>query len=257
MLDTFQFAGPFARYTLRAWSVGAGTNARRGDRVRYHDEDEAVALLRGALDHEALRRLRVYLFEHGAEPGSLDPILGSALLSQVARRIVSGELVLEREPIVLMSSEALEYQEVEYYEAPVNPINEGVGLSAQPRVRLPQPVDPAVLACQAKQARVLRAASAEAVPVCEVCTGGHQSQLPTETAQRELASQASQAKTMAEAAEHGTPFCERCAACGAEELPPPEQLAKDEAELATQSKQAKALTEASEDATPFCERCSC
>jgi hypothetical protein len=251
MLDTFQFAGPFARYTLRAWTVSASAQGRRPDRVRYHDEDEAVAMLRGALDSDALRRLRVYLFEHGAEPSAL-----TSVLSQVARRIVSGELVLEREPISLMSSAPLVYHEAVFYETPVNTINDGV----QSRVDLPQPVNPAVLACQAKQARVLRAASKQAVAVCEVCSSGHPNLASDEAAKATLATQASQAKTAAAAAEQGTPFCEQCAACGPEHLPGPEAAAKDKAakaELASQGKQAKALTQASADGTPFCERCSC
>ncbi|KIG15453.1 hypothetical protein DB30_05570 [Enhygromyxa salina] len=267
MLDTLQFEGPFARFTLRAW----GTEAREQQqgyepghrpgpqRVRCDDEHDALALLRGATEPDMLRRLRAFLVEQGADPGSLagDPL---NLLGVVARRIVSGALVLEREPVVLMSSEPIELAAPPPFEPLANEIVEVPGLHARALAESELAAQRSTLECQAMQAQTLKVAAEAGVPFCEVCAGAHAPKLAGESTGPDLATQAKQAKTLEQAADSGVPFCEACANCEGPPNPGAPVASKTEplaTGLGRQASQAKTLAAASSKGTPFCEHCTC
>lgn len=263
MRDAVQFEGPFARFTLRAWGGEVGDADARPERVRYHDEDEALTMLRGAVDPDALRGLRAFLFELGADPASLanDPL---NLLCVVARRIVSGELVLEREPLAVMSSHTVEPVEAQIFEAPVNEIHEGVGLHARALVEAEHAAKQETLSCQAKQAQTLQVAAATAVPFCEVCAGSHAPALVGDGPAPDLATQAKQAQTLEDASAAAVPFCEVCANCRGPQVPHESQVDPPRVSepppktgLTSQASQAQTLAAASAKGTPFCEECNC
>jgi hypothetical protein len=242
MLDTLQLEGLLARYTLRHWTAEIGALHER--RVRYHDEGEAQALLARLVDDDSLRRLRSFLFRLGVEIHVCGDESAS-LLQQVARRIVSGELVLEREQIVPMASEEIEFIDRPDFQPFVNEIYDGVGLKVLSPAETQQPIDPTILAQQARQAEVLRTSE----PFCEVCSKSSTLEAPMQSG---LDSQAQQAKALRAASVTGAPFCELCAGCGG-----PAVVAPAQAEIAAQANQTKTLLAASATATPFCERCSC
>jgi hypothetical protein len=238
MLDTLQLEGLLARYTLRHWTADVRAQPER--RIRYADEDEALPLLVRLFDADSLPRLRSFLLRVGFDVH----VCGSeqdSLLLQVARRIVSGELILEREPIAPMSSDVVEVVAPVPFEPLVNEIYDGVSLKVAP-----PPVDPVLIAAQARQAKALRAASSTGEPFCEECA---KAQVVT---QEQLDSQAQQAKVLKTASTTGAPFCELCAACGG-----PKHAAPSRAELESQAKQTKALLTASSGGKAFCERCTC
>lgn len=243
MLDKLQLEGLLARYTLRPWTDDVGTQQQR--RVRYHDEDEAQAMLARLLDADSLRRLRSFLWYLGVEVHVCGDESAS-LLQQVARRIVSGELVLEREPIMPMASDEVEFVEPAHFEPLVNEIYDGVGLKVLSPAQTQQPIDPTILAQQARQAKALQTSE----PFCELCSKSHALDKPGQDA---IESQAQQAKALRTASATGAPFCELCAACGG----PTVAHAPPATELASQGKQTKALQSASATGTPFCERCNC
>jgi hypothetical protein len=204
MLDTLQIDGLLGRYTLRHWSVAGAVDRR----VRLRDEHEVLELLRRPFDAEAVRRLRSFMVQVGFELHvcASDP---EVLLARVARRIAVGELVLEYEAIAPMPSEVVEVVEPADFEPLVNEIDEGVGLRVlspdEPRL-----VNQALLACQAKQAQTLRAASATAQPFCEACAESPTIAAAPPPPPSELVRQANQAQTLRSAAVDGAPFCERC-----------------------------------------------
>lgn len=243
MLDKLQLEGLLARYTLRHWTDDVGAQHQR--RIRYHDEDEAQAMLARLVDDDSLRRLRSFLFRLGIE---VHVCAGesASLLQQVARRIVRGELVLERELIVPMASDEVEFVERPHFLPLVNEIYDGVGLKVLSPAETQQPIDPTILAQQARQAKALHTSE----PFCELCSKSQTLDAPGREA---LDSQAQQAKALRTASATGAPFCELCAACGG----PTVAHAPAKAELAAQANQTKALLAASATATPFCERCNC
>jgi hypothetical protein len=243
MLDTLQLEGLLARYTLRHWTADVGVQHQR--RIRYHDEDEAQALLVRLVDADSLFRLRSFLFRLGVEVHVCSGESAS-LLQQVARRIVSGELVLERELIVPMASEEIEFVDRPHFVPLVNEIYDGVGLKVLSPAETQQPIDPTILAQQARQATTLHTSE----PFCEVCS---KSQTLDAPGQSGLESQAQQAKALRAASATGAPFCELCAEC----RKPAVADALAPAELAGQAKQTKTLLAASATATPFCEHCTC
>jgi hypothetical protein len=243
MLDKLQLEGLLARYTLRHWTDHVGAQHQR--RIRYHDEDEAQAMLARLLDADSLRRLRSFLWYLGVEV-HVCGAESASLLVQVAKRIVSGELVLEREPIMPMASDEFERLDPVHFEPIVNEIYDGVGLKVLSPLETQQPIDPTILAQQARQAKALHTSE----PFCEVCSNAHTLDAPGQGA---IDSQAQQAKALKTASATGAPFCELCAACGG----PKDAHAPPQAELASQGMQTKALQSAAATGTPFCERCSC
>ncbi|HLT34642.1 MAG TPA: hypothetical protein VK034_00120 [Enhygromyxa sp.] len=162
MFDAMQLEGPFARFTLRSWTVELGADAADAERVRCHDAHEALTLLRGLVEGPSLARLASFVYGQFLmdQVGQRLADHPHDLLWFVARRIVSGELVLTRERIEPRSSELPELSEQAVFEPSVNEIDEGVGLQAQALAELRQ----------AQQAQALRLASALGVPFCEVCT---------------------------------------------------------------------------------------
>ena len=251
MFDVLHFEGPLARFTLRHWH-GGGDVETRGTRVRFDDEHQALSLLRGAVDTRALHQLRVFMFEYvGREPPG-DP---GVLLAQVAGCLVREELVIVREAPAIMASEDVEFADRQpHYDAPVNVIEEGVGLHTLWILESEQLRQQTQLDCQAKQAQTLVEASEQGTPFCEVCAGAHSSKARSEPTPEELATQARQAEALVEASESGAAFCEVCAACLESQLPQP--LVSPPSELGTQAKQAEALVEASESGAAFCEVCA-
>jgi hypothetical protein len=256
MLDALQFEGPLARFTLRPWGADMGSARPHAERIRYADEHEALTMLRGAVDPHMLPQLRTFLLELGAPSESLadDP---RSLLWLVARRIVGGQLVLEREPIMPMISEVAEHAQADApFHPPVNEINEGVGLHLAVLAQAEQ----ATLVFQAKQAAALQIASAEGAAFCEVCSGASAVRVPSEPASRRLASQASQAQALQAASASAAPFCEVCANCQQPQIsdsPAPPTPEPPPSPLARQANQAQALRDASATGTPFCEQCNC
>lgn len=259
MFDVLHFEGPLARYTLRRWTTHVSAASQRAERVRHHDEHEALTGLRSVVDSETLRRLSAFVHEADVSPAS--PGHDSLeLLWLVARKLVSGELVLERERIEPMASEVAE-RSVVFTPLPlVNEIVEGTGLHATSLVDAQQ----ATLGPQAKQAAALREAAREGSAFCEVCAGAHERRVPeSDRPQDQLTTQAKQAETLRAASASGVSFCEACANCQAplplakpplDATPPPEP---PRSELNRQAKQAESLVSASDSGKAFCEQCRC
>jgi hypothetical protein len=256
MLGVLQFESQLARFSLRRFST-AMVNPR-AERVRYRDEHEALTVLRGLLDGHSSIRLRGFLVELGAPSASLSdqPL---ELLWLLARHIMSGELVLEREPIVPMPSERIERIERVHVE-PLrqNQIADAPGLLAQVK----QVNEQKLLEHQAKQAESLRTAAVVGAPFCEVCAGlaEHKSADSITVTEPTLTTQAKQAETLRTASASGSGFCEVCAACHAKLTPsavPTTEADPPPTVLASQAKQAEALQSASVVGKPFCAHCNC
>jgi hypothetical protein len=259
MLDVLQFEGQLARFSLRRWSADARLANARAERVRYRDEQEALTVLRGLIDGHSLRRLKGFLVELGAPSASLsdEPL---ELLWMVARRIVSGELVLEREPIVPIASEPVEKVERVHLEPHRNEISEASGFFKKSLAQAQQATTEQLLRQQAKQAEALRTASATGVPFCEVCAGlSSRTSASSIADEPTLTTQAKQAEALRSASASGVGFCEVCASCHAEQPKPTVTTAPDPppSVLASQAKQAEALRAASANGTPFCAHCNC
>jgi hypothetical protein len=252
MFDVLHFEGALAHYTLRRWGAHVGPANSRAERIRPADEHDALTLLRSAVDSETLRRLGPFV--HGSEASSVsltsDPL---ELLWLVARRIISGELVLERERIVPMASDIVERFEFVLPPPLVNDIIEGVGLHAKSLAEAEQ----VALVGQAKQAMVLREAASTGKAFCEACAGASERRVPASERSDHLATQAKQAEALKAASITGVAFCEACANCKTPKLlgtPPPEPPRN---ELNRQSKQAESLVSAAESGKAFCEQCRC
>jgi hypothetical protein len=199
-------------------------------------------------------------FVHAADLSPASPTQEPLeLLWLVARKLVSGELVLERERIEPMGSDVAERSVVVVSPPLVNDISESSGLLGASLREAQQ----ANLAAQAKQAAALRQAASSGKAFCEACAGAHERRVPeSEHPQDQLTTQAKQAETLRTAASTGTAFCEKCAACHAlvpvakplpgETLPDPPR-----SELGSQTKQAESLVSASGSGKAFCEQCRC
>lgn len=250
MFDVLHFEGPLAHYTLRRWTARASGTRSQAERIRPLDEHEALTLLRHAVDSDTLRRLSAFMHESDvtATSPSHDPL---ELLWLVARRVVNGELVLERELIVPMASDTVERTVIVLPPPIVNDIADGVGLQQTVQADAEQ----SMLAAQAKQANVLREAASNGKSFCEHCAGAHQRHVP-ESEQDVLTTQARQAEALRAAAHQGSAFCEKCANCQPA-LPLAQPLVAPPSELGSQAKQADALTRASESGKAFCEHCRC
>jgi hypothetical protein len=260
MLGVLQFESQLARFSLRRWSDAMANP--RAERVRYRDEHEVLTVLRGLLDGHSVRALRGFLVELGAPVTSLSdqPL---ELLWLLARHIVSGELVLEREPIVPMPSERIEKTERVHVE-PLrqNQIADGPGLHVVSLAQARQVNEQKLLEHQAKQAQSLRTAAVVGAPFCEVCAGlaERKSADSIIVSEPTLTTQAKQAETLRTAAVSGSGFCEVCANCHAKLTPsavpttvsdPPPTV------LASQANQAESLRSASVGGKPFCAHCNC
>jgi hypothetical protein len=259
MFDVLRFEGPLAHYTLCRWTTHVRAATARVERVRCHDEHEALTMLRSAVDSETLRRISAFVHAADSSPASLgqDPL---ELLWLVARKLVSGELVLERERIEPMASDVVERSVVVVPPPLVNEISEGSGLFGASR-RAAEQVNHAG---QAQQAAALREAASKGSAFCEVCAGIHERRVPESEQPRDLlTTQAKQAEALRAAAASGAGFCEACAHCegpkplpkplpGSPPLPEPPR-----SELASQSTQAESLVSASKSGKAFCEQCRC
>lgn len=239
MFDVLHFEGPLAHYTLRRWTAGASGTRSQAERIRPTDEHEVLTLLRHAVDSAALRRLTAFMYEDmTAMSPSDDPL---ELLWLVARRVVSGELLLERELIVPMASDTVERPVVELPPPIVNEFDE----LSRPR---PKPEPPELrLATQAKEAAKM------GKPFCEACTGPHSQHGPGPIEPDPLATQAQQAAALRTASKQGSAFCEVCAHC----TPAPRLPSAPPSGLGAQANQANALAAASKGGKGFCEQCRC
>jgi hypothetical protein len=259
MFDVLHFEGLLARYTLRRFGAQVGSASVPTERIRHHDEHEALTMLRSAVDSETLRRLSAFVHAADLSPASptQEPL---ELLWLVARKLVSGELVLERERIVPIASNVVERAVVVAAPPFENDISEASGLLGASLRQAEQ----TSLAGQAKQAEAMREAASKGHAFCEVCAGAHEKRVPnSEQPQDLLATQAKQAETLRAASKTGAAFCEKCANCqaplvlpkplpGEPPLPEPPRT-----ELGSQAKQADALVSASASGKAFCEHCRC
>jgi hypothetical protein len=238
MFDVLHFEGPLAHYTLRRWSSHVGGTTPRGERIRPTDERDALTILRHAVDTETVRRLSNFVHEFDVTPTSpgYDAL---ELLWLIARKVVSGELILEREPIVPIASDVIERSVVELPAPVENEIEEG-----------PQPkVEPLT-----RQAEVLREAAKTGKPFCEACTGKTERVVPG-SEEDPIVTQAKQAEALKTASKSGAAFCEACAKCQPAQplVTPPEAPPT----VLAQAKQADALVQASAAGKGFCEQCRC
>jgi hypothetical protein len=259
MFDVLHFEGSLAHYTLRRWTAHVGTASRQVERVRPSDEHEALTLLRSTVDSETLRRVSAFVHAADLSPASpgQEPL---ELLWLVARKLVSGELVLERERIEPMASDVVERSVVVVPPPIVNEISEGSGLFGA-SLRQAEKV---TFDAQTKQAEVLREAASKGSAFCEACAGAHERRTPeSEQPQDQLTTQAKQAEALRAASKSGSGFCEVCASCKTPLLlpkppldagPPPEP---PRTELGSQAKQAESLISASGSGKGFCEHCHC
>lgn len=107
-----------SEYEFRSWATEPlGFD---GERVRSWDVDEARAMLRWALTGHSVVHLRPLVLECLATGRALDV---DGLLDQLARLVVSGQVIVERRAIELLPSDAPDVQ-IEYEPAPPEAIEE-------------------------------------------------------------------------------------------------------------------------------------
>lgn len=132
-----------AHYVLRSRTrAGAWQDVRAdAEPVEFRSERDALRLLYDLLGPEPAPRLRAALYElaGGVRPGMAAP----ELLAQIARRILRGELIVERQPLVERALDPRREPNLpaEPYRMTPQEIDEGLGMHSYPRIEPPMRVD--------------------------------------------------------------------------------------------------------------------